>query len=261
MPDIACKAVFVVHLPLGFLILLWDVHGAGLGIYFLKFLRPKPLSPAPGVWHLFPPRDFWTCSRRGEGAGDFVPRKRPCPGNFLWPLLTDKPPTPAGSTDTHRHALRQSRRPERRTQRPAAHPLPSSEGSPPSPRSPSSGPADESPDVGFNPYARSFISIKGQRLGGAEIAAPRAPPASPAQLPPPPPRPQPGSARGPEPAARPRGTVRDVGAAARPAPGCSAGRRRREQARPARAGLRLRGRGERGGALGERRGAATTGLH
>lgn len=37
MPDIACKAIFVVHLPLGFLILLWDVHGAGPGIYFLKF--------------------------------------------------------------------------------------------------------------------------------------------------------------------------------------------------------------------------------
>lgn len=81
-------------------------------------------------------------------------------------------------------------------------------GGPRSPRSPSSGPAAESPDVGFNPYARSFISIKGQRLGGAEIVAPRAPPASPAQLPPlprAPPRPQPGSARGPQSAARPRG--------------------------------------------------------
>lgn len=55
VPDIACKAIFVVHLPLGFLILLWDIQGAGLGIYFLKFLHPGLHSPAPGVRHLSPP--------------------------------------------------------------------------------------------------------------------------------------------------------------------------------------------------------------
>ncbi|XP_049470049.1 translation initiation factor IF-2-like [Panthera uncia] len=265
VPDIACKAVFVVRLPPGFLILLWDVHAASLAIYFLKFSLPKPLSPAPGGWHLFPPRDFGTGSRRGEGAGDFVPSTRPCPGNFLWPFLTDKPTSSAGRADTHRHGPRPSPRPERGTQRPAAHRAPAG-GRPRSPRSPSSGPAAESPDVGFNPYSRSFISIKGQRHGGAEIAAPRAPPASPARLPPPPrapPRPHPAPARE---SARPlargaaAGDSGGGGEAVRPARDCSSGRRRREQARPARA-VRLRGRGERGGALGGRLGAATTGLH
>lgn len=258
MPDIACKAIFVVHLPLGFLILLWDVHGAGPGIY-LSFYVPDPSLQLPECGTSSCPETSGLAPGVGRGRGTLFPENDLALGiscdhfSRTSPLLPPEAQTPTAERS------RKVGDPSTERSSPAG-------GRPPSPRSPSSGPAAESPDVGFNPYARSFISIKGQWLGGAEIAAPRAPPASPAQLPPPPrapprPAPSPGSVRGPQPTARPRGTVWDVGEAARPAPGGSAGQRRREPARPPRAGLRLRGRGERGGALGERRGAATAGLH
>lgn len=47
MPDIACKATLRFTSPL-FLILLLDVRGVGLGIYFfLSFYVLNPLSSAP----------------------------------------------------------------------------------------------------------------------------------------------------------------------------------------------------------------------
>lgn len=158
---------------------MWDVHGAGLDIYFLKFLRPQSLSPAAGVRHLSSPRDFWTRSRRGEGAEGLCSLKTTLPWEF--PVAISHGQTPSSGWK-RRHArlwVPSSQRRERGRERLAAHPR--------SPRSPASGPAAESPDVGFNPYAGSFISIKGQRLRGAEIAAaagaPRLPRTAPAPAP------------------------------------------------------------------------------
>ena len=76
MPDIACKAIFVVHLPPDFLILLLEVHGAGLGIYFLKFLRPQsPVSQLPECGPSHRPETFGLAPGMGRGRGDFVPCK------------------------------------------------------------------------------------------------------------------------------------------------------------------------------------------
>lgn len=70
MPDIACKAVFVVHLPPGFLILLWDVHAARLAIYFLKFSLPQtPLSSSRSVAPLPAPRLLDSLQAWGRGGG------------------------------------------------------------------------------------------------------------------------------------------------------------------------------------------------
>lgn len=89
----------------------------------------------------------------------------------------DEPLPPAGSP---LHALPE---PETRAWKGAPGALPHPGGKQPrSPGSPSSGLAAKSPDVGLNPYAGCFISIKGQRLGGAEIAAAAGAPASPARL-------------------------------------------------------------------------------
>lgn len=97
------QSTFWAHLPPGVLILSWDVHGAGLRIYFGKFLRPELLSPAPGVRHLSLPQDFWSHSRRGEGAGGLRPLKATLPlgiscGHFsrTSPLLRLGAQTPTG---------------------------------------------------------------------------------------------------------------------------------------------------------------------
>lgn len=95
MPDTACKAIFVVHLPLGFRILLWDVHGAGLGIYFLKILCPEPLSPAPGARHFSPPGDFWTRSRCGEEARGLSSPKTTLPWELPAAISHGRAPSPA----------------------------------------------------------------------------------------------------------------------------------------------------------------------
>lgn len=109
MPDITCKAIFVVHLPLGFVILLWDVHGAGLSNYFLKFSHPKPHLQLPECGTSHRPETSGPAPSVGRGREVLCSVKLPCPGNFLWPFLTDKPPPPAGSATTFRHESRTAR--------------------------------------------------------------------------------------------------------------------------------------------------------
>lgn len=207
MPDIACKAIFVVHLPPGFLILLLEVHGAGLGIYFLKFLRPQPsVSSSQSAAPLTALRLLGSLQAR-EGGGGLCSLQTTLPWEFPVAVSHGRAPS-AGWKRRHPPSRALAEREKRaRNAAPGAHQRPGarqlrSRGSP------SSGPAAESPDVGFNPYAGSFISIKGQRHGGAEITAADGAPASPALLALPPraaPPPARESAR-PRPRVRPQGT-------------------------------------------------------
>lgn len=188
--------------------------------FFKVFTSPIPCLQLPECGTSHRPETFGLAPAVGRGRGDFVSRKRPCPGNFLWPFLMDEPPPPAGSP---LHALP---KPETRAWKGAPGALPHPGGKQPrSSGSPSSGLAAKSPDVGFNPYAGCFISIKGQRLGGAEIAAAAGAPASPARLASAPRAtpPQPGSSRGLGPESG-GGGRRGRGEAAGPAEGGSAGR-------------------------------------
>lgn len=128
MPDITCKAIFVAHLPLGFVILLWDVHGAGLGNHFFKVLMSQTPSPAPGVRHVSPPRDSWSRSKRWEGAGGTLfPENHPALGISCGRFSRPSPlrrleAQPLSATVPH------SRRRQQGRERPAAHPRP---GAPP----------------------------------------------------------------------------------------------------------------------------------
>lgn len=143
-----------------------------MGIYFFKFSRPKPCSPAARVRHVPPPQDFWTRSRRGEGAGGARFPENDLALGLCW--------GPAPSTGgERRHPPPRAPRSARREREGSAPPPPAL----PAPL-PLLSPA-ESPDVGISPCARSFISIKGQRLRGAEIAAAAGAPRPRVQLPPP----------------------------------------------------------------------------
>lgn len=87
-------------------------------LLFLKvFTSPTPCLQLPECGTSHRPETFGLAPAVGRGRGDFVPRKRPCPGNFLWPFLTDQPPPPAGSTDTHRCMPSRSQRRERGRER------------------------------------------------------------------------------------------------------------------------------------------------
>ena len=198
MPDIACKAILRFTSLRFFSFFCWRFAELAWAFTFFKsFYVPNPLSPAPGVRHFSPPRDFWARSSRGEGAGGLCSPKTTLPWEF--PVAISHRPAPSSGWK-HRHPpLHALPEPETRAWKGTPGSLPHPGGRQPrSPGSPSSGPAAESPDVGFNPYAGSFISIKGQRLGGAEIAAAAGAPASPARLASPPRAtpPQPGSSRG-----------------------------------------------------------------
>lgn len=220
MPDIACKAILRFPSLRFFSFFCWMFAKLAWAFTFLKVFT----SPAPGVRHFSPPRDFRARSSRGEGARALCSPKTTLPWEF--PAAISHGRAPSSGWKHRRPPLHALPEPETRAWKGAPGALPHPGGRQPrSPGSPSSGPAAESPDVGFTPYAGSFISIKGQRLGGAEIAAAAGAPASPAELASPPRAtpPQPGSSRGPGPESG-GGGRRGRGEAAGPAEGGSAGR-------------------------------------
>ena len=83
MPDIACKAILRFTSLRFFSFFCWRFAELAWAFTFFKsFYVPNPLSPAPGVRHFSPPRDFWARSSRGEGAGGLCSPKTTLPWEF-----------------------------------------------------------------------------------------------------------------------------------------------------------------------------------
>lgn len=122
MPDIACKAIFVVQLPLGFFILLSDVHGAGLGIYFLKvFMSPTPSSSSRRAAPLIAPRLLGSLQTWGGGGG-LCSLKTTLSWEF--PVTISHGPAPSSSWKPRHPPPRALAEPETRALQgaPSAHP-------------------------------------------------------------------------------------------------------------------------------------------
>ena len=93
MPDTACKAVLRFPSLRFFSFFCCMFAELAWAFTFLKVsTSPAPCLQLPECGTSHRPETSGLAPAVGRGRGDFVHRKRPSSGNFLWPFLTDEPP-------------------------------------------------------------------------------------------------------------------------------------------------------------------------